>query len=156
MGAGFKVAANMHSRKREIANMPKLCVQQLLALITAFAVFANIMPRPAAAASHVVDLSELQQAVNHSHGQRSQHLADIGRVLQLPAARDALAKAHLEMPRVEAAIASLNDAELSRLAERARAVEQEVQGGIIVGLLALIGLVVVVIVVLSVIKNNEN
>lgn len=136
--------------------MRKLCVQQLLALITAIAVFGYVMPRPAAAASHVVDLSELQQDLNQSHKQRSQHLADIGRVLDLPAAQDALAKAHIEMPRVEAAIASLNDAELARLAERARAVEQEVQGGLIVGLLALIGLIVVVIVVLSVIKDNEN
>jgi hypothetical protein len=49
----------------------------------------------------------------------------------------------------------LDDAELSRLAARARAVEQDVEGGIIVGLLALIGLVVVVIVVLTVIRAND-
>ena len=136
--------------------MPKLRVQQLLALITAIAVLGYVMPHPASATSHVVDLSELQQAVNESHEQRSRHLADIGRVLELPAAQDALAKAHLEVPRVQAAIASLSDAELSRLAARARAVEHEVQGGIIFGLLALIGLVVVVIVVITVVKNNED
>jgi hypothetical protein len=145
----------MHSRKTEITHVQKLCVQQLLALITAFAVFGYVMPRPADAASHVVNLAELQQELIQSHNHRAQDLADIGRVLELPAAQDALAKVHLEMPRVEAAIASLNDAELSRLAVRARAVEQEVQGGIIVGLLALIGLVVVVIVVLTVIRAND-
>ena len=136
--------------------MPKLHFQQALALITAIAVFGYVMPYPAAATSHVVDLSELQQAVSESHDRRSQHLADIGRVLELPAAQDALAKAHLETPRVQAAIASLSDAELSRLAEQARAVEHEVQGGIIVGLLALIGLIVVVIVVITLVRNNED
>jgi hypothetical protein len=113
------------------------------------------MPRPASAETHVVDVSELQQDLYHSHKERAQDLADIGRVLSLPAAQDALAKSHLDMPRVESAIASLSDAELSRLAARARAVEQDVQGGIIVGLLALIGLVVVVIVVLTVIRAND-
>jgi hypothetical protein len=113
------------------------------------------MPRPASAGTHVVDVSELQQDLYHSHKERAQDLADIGRVLSLPAAQDALAKSHLDMPRVESAIGSLSDAELSRLAARARAVEQDVQGGIIVGLLALIGLVVVVIVVLTVIRAND-
>jgi hypothetical protein len=141
--------------EREIAKMPKLRVQQLLALSTSLAVFTYVMPRPAAAGTHLVGLSELRQDLNRAHGKRAQDLADIERVLALPAAQDALAKSHLDMPRVESAIASLDDAELSRLAARARAVEQDVEGGIIVGLLALIGLVVVVIVVLTVIRAND-
>jgi len=48
----------------------------------------------------------------------------------------------------------LNDEELSRLADRARAVEQDVQGGLIVGLLALIGLIVVILVVVIVVTNK--
>lgn len=135
--------------------MPKLCVQHYLAVITALAVFTYVMPQPAVAETHVVGLSELQQDLSHSHEARAKDLGDIERVLSLPAAQEALSAAHLEMPRVESAIASLNDAELSRLAVRARAVEQDVQGGVIVGLLALIGLIVVVIVVISVVKAND-
>jgi len=135
--------------------VPKLCVQQYLALITALAVFTYVMPQPAVAETHVVGLSELHQDLNQSHEARAKDLADIERVLSLHAAQNALSSAHLDMPRVESAIASLNDAELSRLAVRARAVEQDVQGGVIVGLLALIGLIVVVIVVISVVKAND-
>ena len=71
----------------------------------------------------------------------------------LSAAQDALAKAHLSTAQVKTAIASLDDQELSRLAQQARAAEQDVQGGLIVGFLALIGLIVVIIVVLAVVRD---
>jgi hypothetical protein len=44
------------------------------------------------------------------------------------------------------AVATLNDSELARLSDRARASEKDVQGGLIVGILALIGLIVVIII----------
>ena len=137
--------------------MKKLCVQQLLALIMALAVFSYVaMPQPVAAAeAHVLTLSELQQDLNHLQETRAKNLEDIERVLSLPAAQDALAKAHLNTTRVTAAIAELNDAELTRLADRARAAEQDVEGGIIIGLLALIGLIVVIVVVLTVVRKND-
>jgi len=137
--------------------MPKLCVQQLLALIMALAVFSHVaMPRPASAAeAHVLTLSELQQDLHQQQQTRAKNLEDIERVLSLPSAQEVLAKTHLNMARVTAAIAELDDAELTRLADRARAAEQDVEGGIIVGLLALIGLIVVIVVVLSVVRNND-
>jgi len=76
-------------------------------------------------------------------------------VLSLPAAQEALAKSHLTTARVTTAIAELDDAELAELADRARDAEQDVEGGIIVGLLALIGLVVVVLVGLSIVNDDE-
>src|SRR5712691_9702491 len=76
------------------------------------------------------------------------------RVLSLPAAQDALKKASLNQDQIRKAVSTLNDEELSRLADRARAVEQDVQGGLIVGLLALIGLIVVILVVVIVVTNK--
>ena len=134
----------------------KLCPQQSLALITAMTLFSyTVLPHQAAAADHhVVSLAELQQQFSSSGTARAKNLGDIERVLSLPAAQEALAKARVNTTSVKAAIAELNDHELSRLAERARAAEQDVQGGIIVGLLALIGLVVVIIIVVSVLNKK--
>jgi hypothetical protein len=113
-------------------------------------------PHPLRAAeSHVVDLSELQHDLKSSQEARAKNLADIERVLSLPAAQEALAKAQLTTARVTTAIAELDDAELARLADRARVAEKDVEGGFIVGLLALIGLVVVVLIVLSVVNDDE-
>ena len=135
--------------------MRKLCAQQLIALITTLTVFSYVgMPRPAAAAdAHIVNLAELENELSVAQQQRAGNLADIERVLALPAAQDALAKSHLSTDRVMTAIAELDAPELSRLAEQARAAEQDVEGGLIVGLLALIGLIVVVVIVLAVIKD---
>lgn len=135
----------------------KLCVQQLLAVITALTVFTyTAAPQSLQAAdTHVIDLSELQHDWKSSQQARAANLADIERVLSLPAAQEALAKSHLTTARVTTAIAELDDAELAELAERARDAEQDVEGGIIVGLLALIGLVVVVLIVLSVVNDDD-
>lgn len=137
--------------------MRRLCAQQLLALITTLTVFSYVMmPRPAAAAqAHIVNLSELENELSVAQQERAGNLADIERVLSLPAAQDALAKSRLSTDRVMTAVAELDSAELSRLADQARVAEKDVEGGLIVGLLALIGLVVVIVVVLSVIKSNE-
>ncbi len=137
---------------------PHLRVGQLLAIITALTVFSyttSFQPLRAAE-THVVPLDQVRQDLNSSRATRAQNLADIERVLSLPAAQDALAKAHLTTARATTAIAELNDAELSRLADRARDAEQDVQGGLIVGILALIGLVVVILVVLSVVHDNKD
>lgn len=113
-------------------------------------------PPPAAAAeAHVVSLSELQNELHISQRARAKDLDDIQRVLSLPVAQDTLAKTHVNMERVMTVIADLDDGELTRLADQARVAEQDVEGGLIVGLLALIGLIVVIVVVLSVVGNDE-
>jgi hypothetical protein len=133
----------------------KLSPQQSLAMITALAVLSyTALPHPATAAEHhVVSLSELQQEMNSFAKTRAKDLEDIERVLSLPAAQDTLAKARLNTASVKMAIASLDDQELTRLAKMAREAEQDVQGGFIVGLLALIGLIVVIIIVVAVVKD---
>lgn len=129
---------------------------QSIAMTTALTVFsATSMPQAAMAAeSHVVPLAELQQSAQAKQKSRAQNLKDLNRVLSLPQSQEALGKAEVNPEHVRIAIASLSDQELDKLAQKARTAEQEVEGGIIVGLLALIGLVVVIIVVLAVVSND--
>ncbi|MEX2302503.1 MAG: hypothetical protein WD733_16290 [Bryobacterales bacterium] len=138
-------------------SLSKLNVRQLLAAVTMLTVLSyTAAPQPLRAAeTHVIDLSELQHDLKSSQQARVNNLADIERVLSLPATQDALAKAHLTAERATTAIAELDDTELSRLADRAREAEQDVEGGFIVGLLALIGLVVVILIVLAVVNDDE-
>jgi CHASE3 domain sensor protein len=122
------------------------------AVLTTCASFLMLTaPPPVLAEGHVVPLAELQGKLNSQTQTRSQNITDIGRVLSLPAAQEAMQKAKINVEQARNAIAQLNDAELSRLADRARAAEADVQGGLIVGLLALIGLIVVIIIVVSIV-----
>lgn len=125
-----------------------------LAVLTAMTVtWMFLQPETAAAQSHVVPLSEVQQQVQSAAQTRATHLADIDRVFSLPAARDALKNANITPAQVRLAASSLSDQELSVLAMKSRAVERDVEGGFIVGLLALIGLIVVVLIVVAVVKS---
>jgi tRNA C32,U32 (ribose-2'-O)-methylase TrmJ len=126
-----------------------------IALTTALAVFSyTVMPQNAMAAdTHIVPLAELQQKAHASQTARAQNLSDLNRVLSLPQAQEALSKANVNPNHVRVAISSLNDQELDKLAQKARAAEQDVQGGFIVGLLALIGLVVVILIVVAVLND---
>lgn len=118
-------------------------------LLTA-ATFTSFAPY-ACAQEHVVPLNELQNKAAESGEARSRNMQDIERILAYPAAADALAKANVKPDQVHKAVATLDNAELARLADRARASEKDVQGGLIVGILALIGLIVVIIVVVTVV-----
>ncbi len=122
---------------------------------TALPVFlsaALLMPSLAQAADeHIVPLSELHQQARATADQRTRNLADIERVLSYPAAAQALAKANVNHDQMKTAVSTLSDDELARLADRARASEHDVQGGLIVGILALIGLIVVIIIVVAVV-----
>lgn len=104
-----------------------------------------------AADDHIVPLGELHQQARAAADQRSNNLADIERVLSYPAAARALSKANVNHDQMKTAVSTLSDDELARLADRARASERDVQGGFIVGILALIGLIVVIIIVVAVV-----
>lgn len=122
-------------------------------LLSAISVWCMLLsPRSVVAQDHVVPLSELETNLRSAGEVRAKNIADIERVLSLPAAQKELAKANVNQQQVRKAVSLLNDQELSRLADRARAAEQDVQGGFIVGLLALIGLIVVIIIVVSLVR----
>ena len=102
------------------------------------------------AQDHVVPLNELRGKAQAASEKRTKDIEDIERVLAYPAASEALAKSKVNAQQVHQAVATLDDSELARLGDRARASEKDVQGGFIVGILALIGLIVVIIVVVAV------
>jgi hypothetical protein len=99
---------------------------------------------------HVVGLHELHDQARSASAERTKNIADIERVLAYPAAAAALQKENVNQEQVHRAVATLDDAELARLAKQARASEADVKGGLIVGILALIGLIVVIIIVVAV------
>ena len=128
--------------------------QRQWAVLLVFTVlWMGLDPRVGYAEDHIVSLAELHGKLASAAAARTVDLSDIERVLSLPAARDALEKAHVDQDQIRTAVSKLSDEELSRLADRARGVEQDVQGGLIVGLLTLVGLIVVIIIVVALVKN---
>jgi hypothetical protein len=126
-------------------------LKQLLSCTMVFVMSAMYSPQ-AAAQEHVVPLSELKTRLGSKSQDRTRNLVDIQRVLSYPAAAAALKKSNVDPDQMRAAVATLDDEELARLADRARASEKDVEAGFIVGILALIGLIVVIIVVLAVVN----
>lgn len=125
--------------------------QRFWSVLLVFAV-SLLATEQAIAQEHVVPLAELQGKVRSAAGERAKNSADIERVLSYPAAMDALKRANVNQEQMRTAVATLSDAELARLADQARASEKDVQGGLIVGILALIGLIVVIIIVVAIVK----
>jgi len=98
---------------------------------------------------HVLPLTELRDQARSASEDRAKNIEDIERVLSYPAAAQALGKSNVNGEQMRRAVATLSDEELARLANKARTSEKDVQGGLIVGILALIGLIVVIIIVVS-------
>jgi hypothetical protein len=115
----------------------------------------HVSLRPALAEDHLVPLQELQQQLRTAAEQRASNAADIERVLSYPAAARELAKYNVSTDQVRQAVATLTESELARLAEKARSSEKDVEGGLIVGILALIGLIVVIIIVVSIVAESR-
>jgi hypothetical protein len=116
----------------------------------AVATLALCLPAFLRADDHIVPLDEVHHQALASSEARAKDIADIERVLSYPAASEALQKSHVNQEQMRKAVATLDDAELARLATQARSSEKDVKGGLIVGILALIGLIVVIIVVVAV------
>lgn len=117
----------------------------LAALTTAAMLMTFAAPTTAYSQEHVVPLSELYGKLQARSEARAKNLEDINRVISHPVVQDTLRKANINQEQAQRAIAQLNDEELSRLADRARAVEQDVEGGQVVLILALIGIAAVII-----------
>lgn len=131
-----------------------MTVQKSLAAFAAWlTLFAPLNVGVAYAQDHIVDLAELEGRLQTRSAERATNIADLQRVLSHPAAQDLLGKARVSPDKLNRAIATLSPDELSRLGEQARSVERDVQGGLIVGILALIGLVVVILIVIAVVND---
>lgn len=102
-----------------------LTVRQHLAIFAAFLILACT----GRADDHVVPLSDLHRDANAVALGRAKNLADVDRVLAAPAVQQQLNKANLKSDRVQAAISQLDDTELARLADRARAADRDIRAG---------------------------
>jgi hypothetical protein len=131
----------------------KSSIQQPLAAAMVFVVTTVFSAQPVGAQEHVLPLKDLQGQLRTSANERTKNLEDIQRVLSYPAAVAALNKSNVNPEQMRAAVATLDDAELARLSDRARASEKDVEGGILVGILALIGLIVVILIVIAVVAE---
>jgi hypothetical protein len=107
------------------------------------------MPGNVAAQERILPSTQLHQELQRTSQARQSNLDVIQRVLSTAAAQDLLKQAKLDPGHVQKAVSQLNDAELAKLAQQARSAEDDLAGGLIVGLLALIGLIVVIIIVVS-------
>jgi hypothetical protein len=134
--------------------MMKLHFQQNWAVLMSFTVaWVFLQPAAVLGQDHVLGLEELQSQLRSTAEARARNTIDLDRVLSLPEAQEMLQKAGVNQTQVTQAVSLMSDQELSRLADRARSAEQDVHGGLIVGLLALIGLIVVIIIVVAVVKS---
>lgn len=125
-----------------------IAVYGILVIVAMF-----LHPRTTLAQGHVVPLTDIQKQLEVRTESVAKDRADIERVLSLPAARAALAKSQVGSEQVRTAVAMLSPEELSRFANQARMAEHDVEGGFLVGILALIGLVVVILVVIAVVND---
>jgi hypothetical protein len=114
------------------------------------------MPGNLAAQERILPSAELHQDLQRKSQARQSNLDAIQRVLSTRAGQDLLKQAKLDPSTVQKAVSHLSDAEIAKLAHQARSAEDDLAGGLIVGLLALIGLIVVIIVVVSLIDDNDN
>jgi hypothetical protein len=131
-------------------------IRQPLSATMGFVVFTVFAVPQAGAHEHIVSLKELQGQLRSAANDRAKNLEDIQRVLSHPTAVAELKKSNVTIEQVRVAVAALSDAELARLSDRARMAEKDVEGGLIVGLLALIGLIVVIIVVVSIVAEADS
>ena len=79
--------------------------------------------------SQVVSPAELQKAVARRAAERSERIASLKKLFGTPQAERALRRAQLDPVRVQTAVASLDDADLARLAARAAAAQRDFAAG---------------------------
>jgi len=117
--------------------------------ITALILMSGLLPC-GRAQDHLVPLAQVQQDLRSGAAQRAQDIHDIETLLARPEAQQQLTRVHLSSGQVKKAISLMSDAELARLAARARTAGTDVQGGIIKTILAIIGAIVVIIIVVAI------
>jgi hypothetical protein len=132
----------------------KICKEALSLTAMCAVAIVTLFPDQLQGQDHIVALGEVHDQVRADAQKRAHNIADIERVLSYPAAVKALEKSNVNTAQMKQAVATLSDAELARMADRARASEKDVQGGLIVGILALIGLIVVIIIVVTLVAEN--
>jgi hypothetical protein len=117
----------------------------------AVVVFCLLPVALVAETAHVVSSSELQlQAAKATH-ERQQNIAKLRNFISSPAGSDALARAHVDVKQVQAAVAELNDTELAQLAARAEQAQQDFAAGHLTTrdiALIILGVVLIIVIII--------
>jgi hypothetical protein len=129
--------------------------RQLLALLATLSIAAVTTEpvRADPADDHVVALSDLHRDLGAAASERTKNLADIARTLSLPATQAQLSKANVRSDQLKTAISRLDDKELARLADRARAANDDVEAGVPFEAWFLAGLAVVILLIVVCTQN---
>ena len=103
-----------------------------------------------AAEQHVVAPAELEQSLEAAAETRRQNEADLLRLIEHEEVQQAAEAAGIDPLEVEQAVPQLDDDALAELAARARALEEDVAGGFLGGIVIILVLVLLLAVLLSV------
>lgn len=127
----------------QFARMPGICV-----LITLFAV-----PSSLHAQTHVVNPADLHKELVSTTQTRQKNLEKATQLFSSDVARDALKSARMDPERIRAAVSTLSDAELARLASRADKLQSDFAAGQLSNrdlLLIVVGLAVLILIIVAV------
>jgi hypothetical protein len=119
-------------------------------LAALFAVPPNLL---AQSAVHVVNPTELQQALLDASRTRQRNLEQVQQFLSSDLAKKTLRSAHMDPEQVQKAVSSLNDAELARLAARTQKAQADFAAGnltdrdLLLLLLAVAALILIIVAV---------
>jgi replication fork clamp-binding protein CrfC len=135
----------MHLGLKQFARAVTACV-----LVTIFAIPHSLF---AEAAEHVVSSAELNKAVVDASRARQQNLDTLRAFFSSEKAQQALKSIHANPEQVKNAVASLSDAELSRLASRVQTAQADFAAGklsdrdLIILLIAIAALILIIVAV---------
>jgi hypothetical protein len=123
-------------------------VAMALLLTAVFALPQNLL---AEGAAHLVSPSELQQAAVQASTARQQNVEEIRQFFSSEKAGQALRSAHLNPEQVKAAVSTLDDAELARLASRVQKAQRDFAAGSLSDRDLIVILVVVAVLILVIV-----
>jgi hypothetical protein len=135
----------MHLGLKQFARAVTACV-----LVTIFAIPHSLF---AQATEHVVSSAELNKAVVDASRARQQNLDTLRAFFSSEKAQQALKSIHANPEQVKNAVASLSDAELSRLASRVQTAQADFAAGklsdrdLIILLIAIAALILIIVAV---------
>src|SRR5262245_35690800 len=127
--------------------------QSLGLLFFSFLLTIFIFPLTTRAQSHVVSPADIHSELVNAAQTRQKNLQKVQSIFSTDAAKNALESARMNRDQITGAVATLNDAELARLASRADKVEHDIAAGalsdrdlliIILGIAALVLIIVAV------------
>jgi hypothetical protein len=129
------------------------CLRQYLLLFSVVLISLMIDPQILLAQTHVVSPADIHQELVNASQTRQRDLEKTKQMFSSEAGQRALKSAHISPAQVEAAISTLSDAELARLAARASSAENDFAGGKLSErdlLFILIGIAVVILIIVAV------